>query len=250
MVMEEALTILIPVYNEEECIPSLILALNQFLKRVRIPTHICFINDGSTDGSAELIERICEHDQRYSFISLEKNGGLSTALKAGIDLCQTKFVGYMDADLQTHPIDFLKLIEFKDDYDLVTGYRLKRKDTRTKKITSWLANSFKRWLLKDNIIDTGCPLKIMRTDVARRIPFFNGMHRYLPTMVLFLGGTVKQVPIPHYPRHAGKAKYNFLNRFPGPIIDALMFRWMRQNIIRYKIKKVSQEKPKHEVVMR
>ena len=120
--MEEVLTILVPLYNEEECIHSLFVAMNLFLVKATVPTRVLFVNDGSTDGSADLIEKVCRHDHRYSFISLEKNSGLSTALKAGIDHSNTPFIGYIDADLQTVPSDFPLLMKHMYNYDLVTGY--------------------------------------------------------------------------------------------------------------------------------
>ena len=246
MFMEEILTILVPVYNEEACIEPLVIAMNKFLNKTSVSIQVLFINDGSNDKSAEEIDRVCKQDKRYSFISLERNSGLSTALKAGIDHCKTPLVGYMDADLQTSPEDFPKLLEFINDYDLVTGYRANRKDTIVKRLSSFIANSFRQWLLKDEIIDTGCPLKVMKSDLAKRMPFFKGMHRFIPDMVILLGGTVKQVPIRHYPRYAGTPKYNLMNRLIGPLLDAFVFRWMQRNFINYRIKSVSQEKDRKE----
>jgi glycosyltransferase involved in cell wall biosynthesis len=237
----DSLVILVPVYNEEDCIQPLFFVMNKFLDRANMAVHVLFIDDGSSDSSAELIEKVCKQDSRYSFISLEKNSGLSTALKAGIDHCSSTFLGYIDADLQTSPSEFLKLMEYMNEHDLVTGCRLNRKDTLVKKLSSFIANSFRRWLLKDEIIDTGCPLKIIRTEMAKQMPFFNGMHRFIPDMVILLGGKVKQVPIQHYRRYAGKAKYNLMNRMLGPLVDALVFRWMQRNTIHYEIKKLSPE---------
>ena len=243
--MEKSLTILVPVYNEEDCILPLALVMNRFLDEASIAVRVLFINDGSRDNSAKLIEMVCSQDARYSFISLEQNSGLSTALKAGIDNSNSQFIGYIDADLQTSPSDFPKLIEFMNGYDLVTGYRKTRKDTVVKTFSSLIANSFRQWLLEDEIIDTGCPLKIIRTDIAKQMPFFKGMHRFIPDMVILLGGKVKQVPIQHYRRYAGKAKYNLMNRLLGPLIDALVFRWMQRNAIHYNIKKLSREIAEH-----
>ena len=237
--MEEVLTIVIPVYNEEECIRPLVVALREFLALIKITCRILFINDGSTDGGGEYIEKICREDARFSYLSLERNAGLSAALKAGIDNCRSRFIGYIDADLQTHPSDFLKLMEFMEDYDLVMGYRADRKDTLVKKVSSFIGNSFRQRLLKDKIIDTGCPLKIIKTEMARQLPFYNGMHRFIPNMILLLGGRVMQVPIRHFPRYAGTPKYSLLNRLTGPFIDALVFKWMQRNSIHYHIAKKS-----------
>ncbi|MCO4294226.1 glycosyltransferase [Solitalea sp. MAHUQ-68] len=235
--MTRTFTILVPVYNEEQCLNALVDELKKFIEKAPIYTSILFINDGSTDNSLELIEEACLKNRGFFFISLQQRGGLSVALKAGIDHCNTTLIGYIDADLQTLPIDFLKLLEYADQYDLVMGYRQNRKDTLTKRITSTLANSLRRLLLKDTIIDTGCPLKIIKTDIAKRLPFYKGMHRFMPNMVAILGGKIKQIPIQHFPRYGGKSKYNFLNRFLGPVVDALALRWMQRNVIQYQIKK-------------
>ncbi|HEU5147010.1 MAG TPA: glycosyltransferase family 2 protein [Chryseosolibacter sp.] len=237
--MNESLTILVPVYNEENCIRPLTALMDEFLMEPGLDTTVLFVNDGSSDNSASLIEDVCRSDQRYSYLMLGKNYGLSTALKAGIDNCHSTFIGYIDADLQTHPSDFRKLLPFAQHYDLVTGYRLERKDTVTKRLSSVLANSFKRWLLGSDIIDTGCPLKIIRTRVAQQMPFFNGMHRFMPDLVLLLGGVVKQVPIRHYPRFSGKSKYGLKNRSLGPLADAIAFRWMQKKFIRYTVRSAS-----------
>lgn len=217
----------------------LFIALNRLLDQTTISAQVLFINDGSSDRSKEEIESVCNQDKRYSCISLERNCGLSTALKAGIDYCKTPYIGYMDADLQTSPEDFSKLLEFTQDYDLVIGYRENRKDTRVKRASSYVANSFRQWLLEDTIIDTGCPLKIIKADIAKKMPFFKGMHRFIPNMVVLLGGKVKQVPIRHFPRYAGTPKYNLMNRLFGPLVDALIFRWMQRNFINYRIKNMS-----------
>lgn len=233
--MEESITILVPVFNEEDCIEPLHNALTGFLESSLFQAFVLFINDGSTDRSADMIEKVCRTDRRFSMITLQRNGGLSTALKAGIDHCKTPFLGYIDADLQTNPADFARLMEHMHYYDMVTGYRVNRKDTVTKRLSSRIANSFRQWLLGDDIVDICCPLKVMRTDIAKQMPFFKGMHRFMPDMVTLLGGTVKQIPVQHYPRFAGTAKYNLMNRILGPLIDAFMFRWMQRNAIRYRI---------------
>jgi len=237
--MRETLCIIVPVYDEESCILPLVSEINKLLKSAPLDIEILFINDGSTDRSLELIENVCEEDPRYSFISLKSNRGLSTALKAGIDACDSTLIGYIDADLQTSPIDFLKLLQHIGTHDLVTGYRAKRQDKFVKKATSRIANTLRRWMLEDDIIDTACPLKIIRTPIAKQMPFFKGMHRFIPDMVILLGGTVKQVPINHFPRYAGQAKYNLMNRMFGPLIDMMVFRWMQRKVIHYEINRRS-----------
>jgi dolichol-phosphate mannosyltransferase len=229
------LTIIVPVYNEEANLTRVREELSEFLRSAKLPTKILFVNDGSTDKSPSMIESICHEDKSFSFIHLKGNKGLSTALKAGIDQVDTKYTGYIDADLQTSPSDFNKLLEFAEQFDLVTGIRVNRKDSLIKRISSSIANAIRRAVTKDGVSDTGCPLKIFRTDTAKQIPFFNGMHRFLPALILMVGGNLKEVPVSHYRRQAGKSKYRLMNRLLGPLSDLYAFYWMKRNYIHYEI---------------
>lgn len=194
-----------------------------------------FVNDGSKDKSRERIEEVCCRQNGFFFLNLAKNGGLSTAVKAGIDAAFSQFTGYIDADLQTAPEDFNLLIPHVNDYEMVMGIRANRKDSFVKGMSSKIANGFRRFMTKDGIEDTGCPLKIIRTDYANRIPLFTGMHRFLPALIMLQNGTVKQVPVQHFPRVAGVSKYNLANRLVGPFIDCFAYRWMKKRYINYSV---------------
>jgi len=232
---QTAITIIVPVYNEEESLSRFCQEMDKFLAVAPTPTTVLFVNDGSTEGSQAIIASTCARDPRYRYLQLEKNCGLSTAIKAGIDACHTELVGYIDADLQTSPADFNNFFQYFPEHDMVNGIRARRQDTLVKKLSSKLANAFRRLMINDGIIDTCCPLKIMKTEYARRIPFFTGMHRFLPALIQLQGGRVRQVPVAHFPRLAGTAKYHLLNRLIGPFFDTLAFRWMRSRAIRYRI---------------
>lgn len=229
------LTIIVPVYNEEDNMPRLEEQLSAFLKIAARPACILFVNDGSKDNSELLIREICSRQPHFFFISLGKNSGLSAAMKAGIDTACSPWLGYIDADLQTDPEDFNLLLEHADEYTMVMGIRTGRKDSFIKNVSSRIANSFRRMMTNDGVADTGCPLKIIRTEYARRIPFFTGMHRFLPALIQLQEGTVKQVAVRHYPRIAGKSKYNLRNRLIGPFKDCFAYRWMRKRYINYRI---------------
>ncbi|ELR73025.1 dolichol-phosphate mannosyltransferase [Fulvivirga imtechensis AK7] len=209
--------------------------MDQYISLTPIPSKILFVNDGSNDGSLEIIKDICHHHEDYYFVSLERNCGLSTAIKTGIDLCETRYIGYIDADLQTSPLDFLKYFQYLDSYCLINGIRAKRNDSLIKKLSSKIANAFRRLMINDGIQDTCCPLKIMETNVAKQLPFFKGMHRFIPALVQLKGCTVKQIEVQHFPRYAGTAKFHLFNRLVGPFLDTLVFVWMRKKNIRYKI---------------
>ena len=230
------LTIIVPLYNEEGNLSRLANELADWLAQSSVKAKILFVNDGSKDNSAKLLEQICEGDDSFNFITLDKNYGLSTALKAGFDMVDTKLTGYIDADLQTSPYDFDRLLEFADSYELVTGVRFGRKDGVIKRISSRMASAIRRSITLDGATDTGCPLKIFQTRALHRISFFVGMHRFLPALIQLDGGRVKEVPVRHFHRLAGKSNYHLHNRLLGPAIDLMAFIWVRNRYIRYKIK--------------
>ena len=229
------LTIIVPVYNEEDNIYRLEEELGAFLPRAACSACLLFVDDGSKDRSLELIREVCSRNDAFFYIALEKNSGLSAAMKAGIDAAESEYVGYIDADLQTVPEDFNLLVPALSEYELVTGIRAERKDSPFKKMQSQIANGFRRMMTHDGMTDTGCPLKVMRTEYAKRIPFFTGMHRFLPALIQLQQGRVMQVPVRHRPRVAGKSKYNLRNRLVAPFVDCFAYRWMRKRYINYRI---------------
>jgi glycosyltransferase involved in cell wall biosynthesis len=231
------LTIIIPVYNEEDNLDRVHQEMKQFLSISKKKAKILFVNDGSKDNSQSLIEKICKDNSAFTFISFEKNTGLSAAIKAGFDYTDTPWVGYIDADLQTAPEDFNILMEFAGEYDLVTGVRSNRKDSFTKNMSSTIANGIRRAFTDDGMDDTGCPLKIIRTDMAKKIPMFNGLHRFLPAMILLQNGKIKQTPVRHFPRVAGVSKFNLWNRLLGPLQDCFAYLWMKKKYINYSVAK-------------
>lgn len=231
--MSDELTIIVPVFNEEESLPAFFAEMDGFIKTCPIPARVLFINDGSTDTSLRLLKEYCRQAAYAAVISLDKNYGLSVAIKAGFDHCTTSLVGYIDADLQTHPADFMAYFDFFPEYDMVNGIRAKRQDSLVKRLSSKIANNYRRLLINDGIEDTCCPLKIIKTSCARQLPFFIGMHRFIPALVQLQGGKVQQLPITHSPRYAGTSKYHLFNRLIGPFFDTLAFRWIRSRSIRY-----------------
>ena len=221
------LTIIIPVYNEQDNMERLENTLSNYIKESSVKCCALFVNDGSKDDSLNLIKKACNENNDFLYISLSKNSGLSAAMKAGIDVAESKYVGYMDADMQTDVRDFETLLKYAQQYKLVMGIRANRKDSAFKLMQSKIANSFRRMMTHDGATDTGCPLKIIHSDYAKRIPFFTGMHRFLPALIkLQDGGTFYEVPVRHYPREAGVSKYNLWNRLISPFKDCFAFRWM------------------------
>lgn len=230
------LTVIVPVYEEQDNISRLGSELTSFLEGAKVESCILFVNDGSHDRSGEMLEDLCKKHEDMFFLSFTENRGLSAALKAGIDHACSKYVGYIDADLQTSPEDFNILLDDAPQYAMVMGIRTGRKDGWIKRFSSRFANGFRRMMTHDGATDTGCPLKIIKTEYARRLPLFTGMHRFLPALILLQdGGTYKQVPVRHFPRMAGKSKYHVWNRLVGPLQDCFAYRWMKKKYINYAI---------------
>lgn len=228
-------TIIVPVYNEVENIGRLEEKLQHFLPQSLYPTCVLFINDGSTDGSREQIHTICGRNSHFFYLDMKENGGLSAALKAGFDYSFSEFVGYMDADMQTDADDFNLLLPHLVEYELVTGIRANRKDSFFKNLQSKIANGYRRMMTGDGISDTGCPLKVIDTAYAKRVPMFKGMHRFLPALILLQKGKIAQIPVRHYPRIAGQSKYHLWNRLTGPFIDCFAYRWMKKRYTNYTV---------------
>ena len=229
-------TIIVPVYNEEENLERVEKELLAYTKIASKKTSILFVNDGSSDNSQTLIEAICKRNEAFNFISFKDNRGLSAAIKAGFDTVESPLVGYIDSDLQTDPEDFNLLLKHIDEYDLVTGVRADRKDKFVNNISSKIANGIRRTFTHDGMDDTGCPLKVIKTDYAKRIPMFKGLHRFLPAMILLQNGKIIQVPVKHFPRTAGTAKFGLWNRLIGPLMDCFAYLWMKKKYINYEIK--------------
>ena len=233
--------VIVPVFNEEDNISMLNDVLGGYIKKSSVKTCILFIDDGSSDSSRSLLIEICHNNPDFFYAGFTKNNGLSAAIKAGIDLAQSKWIGYIDADLQTSPDDFELLLPHRNEYALMMGIRQGRKDSFVKKISSKIANSFRRMMTGDGIEDTGCPLKIIDSEYAKRMPLFNGMHRFIPALIQLQNGNVIQIPVRHFERIAGKSKFHLSNRLLAPFVDCFAFRWMKKRYINYELTIKNQE---------
>ena len=237
--MQYQFTIVIPVYNEEDNLKRVETELTNYLTIASRKAKVLFVNDGSKDKSQELIEEICTRNPDFTYISFKKNAGLSAAIKAGFDYADTELIGYIDSDLQTAPEDFNLLLEHIGEYDLVTGVRANRKDSFVKNMSSKIANGIRRAFTHDGMDDTGCPLKVVKASYAKRIPMFKGLHRFLPAMILLQNGKITQIPVQHFPRIAGTAKFGLWNRLLGPLMDCFAYLWMKKKYINYEVAKKS-----------
>lgn len=233
----DGLSIVIPVHNEEENIEPLRAGLLPALLGTGLPFEILFIDDGSTDGSPDLLRRIAAADPRFRVIRLPRRSGQSAAFDAGFRRCRFGVVVTLDADLQNDPADipaFLAAMR-ETGADVVCGVRLHRHDSLIRRISSRIANRVRDWITGDSITDTGCSLKAYRIEFLRRLKMYDGMHRFLPTLLRLEGASVIEVPATHRARLAGRSKYGIRNRALRGLRDCLAVRWMRDRRLAYTV---------------
>lgn len=227
------LSVIIPVYNEEKNLYPLYEKLKNVLVKLKKEYEIIFVDDGSKDKSLVVLKEIKDKDSRIKIIRFKKNYGQSFALDVGFKNAKGEIVITLDADLQNDPQDIPLLLKELNSYDVVCGWRRKRYDPFLKKISSWLANSIRRFVLKDKFLDIGCTLRAYRRETLENIRLFNGLHRFLPILIEYNGFRVRQIEVRHHPRFSGKSKYKFYRRLLKPFIDLWVVLWMKKNWIRY-----------------
>jgi len=227
-----AVSVIVPVFNEEDNISILQSELGRALSTVE--HEIVFVDDGSSDRTAERIQRSPE----VRVLRFEKNTGQSAAIYAGLNAaCGTTLV-LIDGDLQNDPADIPRLLaEISRGADLVCGYREQRKDTMVKRLTSWIANFVRSRFTRDGVRDTGCSLKAMRRECIRTLIPFKGMHRFIPALVKGAGYRLVEVPVNHRPRRFGKSKYGLRNRALRATIDMFGVRWLLSRQVNYKLRR-------------
>ena len=225
----------VPVYNEEENLPLLIPKLVEVLSQINKWFEIILVDDGSTDESLKISKKMSARYSSLRILRLQENRGLSTALLAGMREARGEIIVTLDSDLQNDPEDIPRLLSYLDEYDMATGWRQKREDPWLRRISSKIANAVRNRLSGEAIKDSACTLRVFKKDCIRDIPVFNGMHRFLSTLVKMEGYRIIEVPVFHHPRKFGMAKYNIRNRMVRSFIDLLAVRWMKSRRIRYRI---------------
>ncbi len=229
-----AVSIVVPLFNEEENMSILQSELRTAL--AGLDHEIIFVDDGSTDRSAEKIESV----PNVRVLRFERNTGQSAALYAGIKAARGQTIVMIDSDLQNDPADIPRLLEeISRGADLACGYRVKRKDTVTKRLTSRIANLVRSRFTKDYVRDTGCTLKAMRRECATALVPFKGMHRFIPALIKGAGYRLVEIPVNHRPRRFGRTKYGLGNRAVRATVDMFGVRWLVSRRLDYKIRRDS-----------
>jgi len=232
-VNSNSLSVVIPVYNEEENIAPLLEQLGAALKDWQGEVEFLFVDDGSSDRTLDLLKRAQTGEPRIRIAHFRRNLGQTAAMEAGFHLARGCAVVTLDGDLQNDPAEIPRLARMLSDFDVVCGMRASRQDTWWRRRSSRIANGFRNWMTGDDIVDTGCTLKAYRRECVERLELYHGMHRFLPTLLKMRGYRVTQVPVSHRPRRAGKTKYDTWGRLKKGLADVWAVRWMKKNWIAY-----------------
>ncbi len=235
------LTLVAPVYDEEANVERLHARVLEVFG-ARDGWELILVDDGSRDRSPELIRALAVRDPRVVGIFFERNCGQTAAIAAGIQLARGKLIATLDADLQNDPGDLPAMIELMAQHDAVVGWRMKRRDTFVRRASSRIANGVRNWISKDSIRDTGCSLKVFRAEAIQALPLFEGLHRFLPTLLRYHGFSVVEHGVGHHPRTAGVSKYGVWNRVFRATKDLFAVRWMRTRLLKLPIREVSGER--------
>ncbi len=234
------ISVVIPIKDERDNLQPLTDRLMQVLQAREeskaAPFEIIYIDDGSTDGSSEVMDRLAAQHQSVTVLHFDRNYGQSSGFDAGFKHSAGELVATMDGDLQNDPADIATLLAYTKDYDLVCGWRKNRHDSLVRKVSSRVANAVRSAVTGDRVHDTGCSLKIFRRRVVDRLQLFTGMHRFFPALALMHGFTVTEVPVQHHPRKHGISKYGVGNRLFKSIYDLIAVRWMQNRVLRYQIR--------------
>lgn len=224
-----AVSVVVPLFNEEESVP--ILQAEIVAALADLDYEIIFVDDGSSDSTVLRIATA----PRVRVIQFARNAGQSAAMYAGLHAARGTIAVLIDGDLQNDPADIPKLLRaIENGADLAVGYRAQRKDTMVKRLTSRVANFVRSRFTKDGVRDTGCTLKAMRRECVHALVPFKGMHRFIPALVKGAGYSLVEVPVNHRPRQFGVSKYGLGNRAVRATVDMFGVRWLLSRQLHYK----------------
>mgnify|MGYP001815531248 FL=1 len=223
----ETLSIVVPVYDEEQNLVPLTDQLLATLTDLGRDFEIVFINDGSTDGSADVLDELAAGNERIRVVHFKRNFGQTSAMMAGLDFASGDIIIPIDADLQNDPADIPRLLERLDEgYDVVSGWRKDRKDdTLRRNLPSWIANRIISRISGVRLHDYGCTLKAYRRSIVEDIRLYGEMHRFLPVYASWSGARTTELPVNHHPRTAGRSKYGLKRVIKVPL-DLLVVKFL------------------------
>ena len=235
--MESApyVSLVMPAFEEAVCIAGCVREAREVLARWGKPFEIIVVDDGSGDGTYEAVVGLKGTMPELRAFRLRRNCGQTAAMAAGFSRARGEIVVTMDADGQNDPGDIPGLVALTGAWDVVCGWRRKREDSVIRRLSSRIANGVRNRLTGEEIRDTGCTLKAFRREYLLRVKLFEGMHRFLPTLLRFEGARVTEVAVNHRRRAGGRTKYGVWNRLFRGLRDLWAVRWMRSRWLRYEI---------------
>jgi len=228
----------VPCFNEEANLRRLMDALRSVVDPLRLDYEIVVVDDGSRDKSWGILKELAAADPRVRALRFASNSGQSAALWAGLEAAQGRYLATLDADLQNDPQDLPRFLEALKRCDCVCGTRVGsrgRGDNFIRIVSSRIANWVRNKLSGENISDAGCCYRVFKRECVAGLKFFNGIHRFLPTLIKMEGFSVTEIPVRHNPRVAGESKYGVWNRLFASFYDLLAVRWMKKRMFRYRI---------------
>jgi len=234
-VPEIEFSVVVPVYNEHDNLHRLLAAIVPVMEPLG-SFEVVLVDDGSTDGSSTLLDELAAAEARVRVLHFVKNCGQSAAFDAGFRHARGRVIVTLDADLQSDPADIPVLLPLLATHDAVVGIRADRHDTAWRRFSSWFANGVRNRLTREDILDTGCPLKVFRAEAIKAVSNWRGSHRFLPTLLRMEGFSVTQVPVRHHARTAGASKYGTLDRAFSGLRDALGVRWLQDRHLDWRLR--------------
>lgn len=243
MIENPYLSLVIPCYNEEEIVPTLLKRVDSALAPLGKPFEVVLIDDGSTDRTPQLLAEGMKQYPWLRVLRMAKNGGQSAAFEAGFAAARGQVIATIDADLQNDPEEIPRLVPMLDEQkvDMITGWRKDRQDTNFRRWQSRQANRIRNWVTQETVNDSASSLKVYRAHAIKGLKLFRGAHRYFPTLVKMRGYTVYETPVKHGPRFAGTAKYGFGNRALVGLFDIFGVRWMKSRWLNYQVNEVPRQ---------
>lgn len=230
------LSVVVPIHDEAESLPLLYRELAEVLKDAEGGVEFVLVDDGSTDGSLDILRSLAREDPRVRVLALDGNHGQSAALAAGFEAVRGELTVMLDADLQNDPADIPRMLARMDEADVVNGVRVDRHDSFVRRISSRIGNGFRNWMTDESVTDVGCSLRVVRTKFLKRVRPFRGMHRFLPTLLRLEGARVIEIPVAHRPRRYGRSKYGIGNRLFVGLEDVLGVRWLQRRALRWRVR--------------
>jgi dolichol-phosphate mannosyltransferase len=222
--MDPEISVIVPLHNEGPNVLPLVRRIFDAFQNEHRPIELILVDDASTDEThARLLDAAA--DPRVRSLHHPRRSGQSAALWTGFKASRGVVILTLDGDLQNDPADLPRLLAGLKDCDLVCGVRVKRMDNGLRRISSAVARLARKWVLNSEFRDTGCNLRAFKSCVIETIPPFNGFHRFMPVLARGGGAVVKEMPVAHHPRTAGKANYGLWNRLGHGIRDLIMVRW-------------------------